>query len=81
MELRVSAEMIEWVDAIFVMEAVHKKKLGKEFNGSLKGKRVIVLGIPDKYDYMQRELVQLLEAKVSRYVNSKHSDPGANQSA
>ena len=68
--LRVSAEMIEWADAVFVMEPVHKKMLGKEFNGPLKGKRVIVLGIPDEYEYMQKELVQLLEAKVPRYLNT-----------
>jgi predicted protein tyrosine phosphatase len=68
-ELRVSAEMVEWADAIFVMEAAHKKKLCKEFNGPLKGKRVIVLGIPDEYDYMQKELIQLLELKVPKYLN------------
>lgn len=69
-ELRVSVEMIEWADAIFVMEAVHKQKLSKQFNGPLKGKRIIVLGIPDEYDYMQKELVQLLETKIPRYLNS-----------
>jgi predicted protein tyrosine phosphatase len=72
-ELRVSVEMIEWADAIFVMEPAHKKKLSKQFNGPLKGKRIIVLGIPDEYDYMQKELVQLLEAKVPRYLSSKIS--------
>lgn len=45
-ELRVSAEMVEWTDAIFVMEPAHKKKLSKLFNGPLNGKRIIVLGIP-----------------------------------
>lgn len=68
-ELRVSAEMIEWPDAIFVMEPVHKKKLNKQFNGPLKGKRVIVLGIPDEYNYMQKGLVQRLETKVPKYLN------------
>ncbi|TAK06067.1 MAG: phosphotyrosine protein phosphatase [Candidatus Manganitrophaceae bacterium] len=69
-ELRVSVEMIEWADAIFVMEPAHKKKLSKQFNGPLKGKQVIILGIPDEYEYMQKELVQLLEAKVPRYLNT-----------
>ena len=68
-EVPVSAEMVEWADAIFVMEAAHKKKLCKQFNGPLKGKRLVVLGIRDEYDYMQKELVQLLEAKVPKYLS------------
>lgn len=46
-----------------------QKKLCKQFNGPLKGKRIIVLGIPDEYEYMQKELVELLETKVPRYLN------------
>ena len=37
-------------------------------NSSLKDKRVICLEIPDKYEYMDPELVQLLEAKVPRHL-------------
>jgi predicted protein tyrosine phosphatase len=65
-ELRVSAEMIEWADTIFVMQPAHKRKLSKQFNGPLKGKRIIVLGIPDEYDYMEKELIELLETKVPK---------------
>lgn len=34
----------------------------------LKGKRVVVLDIPDEYDYMQPELVALLEVALLRRV-------------
>jgi predicted protein tyrosine phosphatase len=63
-----SADMIEWADVVVVMEKAHKNKLGKKFRAHLAGKRVVVLGIPDEYDYMQPELVQLLETKVPKYV-------------
>ncbi len=62
------AGMIEWAHVIVVMEAVHKSKLSKKFRAYLAGKRIVVLGIPDEYDYMQPELVQLLKTKVPMHV-------------
>ncbi|KQW85869.1 phosphotyrosine protein phosphatase [Devosia sp. Root413D1] len=66
--VRLSPEQIEWADLIFVMEASHRNKLGKQFRQHLKGKRVIVLGIPDDYAFMAPELVALLNSKVGRYL-------------
>lgn len=53
---------------LLVMERAHRNKLTQKFNSHLKGKKVVVLDIPDEYDYMQPELIQLLKAKVPRYV-------------
>ena len=61
---RVSPEQIEWADVIFVMEKSMRAKLAKQFRKYLNGKRVISLNIPDKYTFMQSELVALLEKKV-----------------
>lgn len=63
-----SPELIAWADAIIVMEKSHKNRLGKKFRADIAGKRVVVLGIPDEYDFMQPELVQLLEARVPQVV-------------
>ena len=41
---------------------------GRVEAGSLKGARVICLDIPDDYEFMDPELVRLLEAKVPRYL-------------
>ncbi|MBD2628171.1 low molecular weight protein tyrosine phosphatase family protein [Trichormus variabilis] len=60
----VSTEAIEWADIIFVMEKSHKSKLSKNFQSFLKGKRVICLDIPDEYEYMQADLIDLLKRKV-----------------
>jgi len=60
----VSPEQIEWADIIFVMEKSQRAKVAKQFRKYLNGKRVIVLDIPDKYTFMQPELVALLEKKV-----------------
>ena len=63
-----SVEQIEWATIIFVMEKVHQNKLSKKFKNHLKGKRVICLNIPDEYDFMQPELIRLLEIKVGAFL-------------
>ncbi|RWB67873.1 MAG: protein tyrosine phosphatase [Mesorhizobium sp.] len=61
-------ELVAWADIIFVMEKTHRAKLQKKFRSSLKGARVICLDIPDDYEFMDPELVRLLDARVSRYL-------------
>jgi len=67
-DVPLSPEQIAWADVIFVMEKVHRNRLGQRFRRHLNGKRVICLDIPDDYEYMQPELVRLLEAKVGPYL-------------
>ena len=63
-----SAEQLEWADLIFVMEKQHRAKLKQRFAGSLRGKKVVCLDIPDRYQFMQPELVELLHLKVGQYL-------------
>jgi predicted protein tyrosine phosphatase len=63
-----SPELLHWADIIFVMEPTHRSKLQKRFRPAAGGKRIICLGIPDEYDYMQDELVALLTAKVAQFL-------------
>jgi predicted protein tyrosine phosphatase len=67
-ETPLTPEQIAWADIIFVMEKAHRNKVSKKFRTSLKGKRMVCLDIPDDYEYMQVELVKLLEAKVGRFL-------------
>lgn len=62
-EVTLSGEQVEWADVIIVMENVHKQRLNRKFREILAGKRVVVLGIPDKYPYMDAELINLLRSK------------------
>jgi predicted protein tyrosine phosphatase len=68
-EVPLSPEQIDWADIIFVMEKAHRSKLSKRFRRYLNGKRVVCLDIPDDYDFMQPELVSLLEARVGRHLS------------
>ena len=60
-------EQVGWADIIFVMERSQRNRLSKKFRRSLKA-RVAVLGIPDDYDFMDPELVRLLEARVPPFL-------------
>ncbi|BFI97233.1 MAG: low molecular weight protein tyrosine phosphatase family protein [Rhodanobacter sp.] len=58
------AAQVDWAELIVVMERRHKARLAEKFGALLKGKRVVCVDIPDRYGYMQPELVALLERKV-----------------
>ncbi len=63
---KLSVEQIDWADIIFVMEPRHKKRLSQLFPKSLRSKRVVCLKIPDRFSFMQIELVELLRSALHR---------------
>jgi predicted protein tyrosine phosphatase len=67
-ETVLSADQVEWADVIFVMEKTHRATLALRFKAQLKGKKVVCLDIPDDYEFMQAELVALLEKRVRRHL-------------
>ena len=67
-EVPLSAELLKWADLIFVMEKAHKAKLSARFKDYLGGKRVVCLGIPDNYKFMDPALVKLLRVKVTPHL-------------
>lgn len=67
--IKITAGHIGWADLVFVMEKKHLRRLRDRFAGEISGKRVICLNIPDDYQFMQPELVSLLEASVMPHLN------------
>jgi predicted protein tyrosine phosphatase len=63
-----SEDLIEWADVIFAMEDRHRQKIRQRFGKQIAAKRVIVLRIPDRYAYMDAELIQILNRKVVPYL-------------
>ena len=63
-----TAEHLEDIDIVFVMERTHRTKLSKTFRPHLKSARVICLNIPDEFEYMQPELITLLKARVTPHL-------------
>ncbi|KVS36034.1 low molecular weight protein tyrosine phosphatase family protein [Burkholderia ubonensis] len=66
----VSREQIAWADIIFVMERSHRAKLSKQFGADLRNKKIVCLDIPDKYAFMQPELIALLERRAGKFLRS-----------
>lgn len=67
-DIYISNEDVDWAEYIFVMEQTHKKKLKQKFRGCIKNQKVICLGIPDNYDYMDNKLIEILKKKVPHFI-------------
>jgi predicted protein tyrosine phosphatase len=63
-DVRLSGDQLQWADLVVVMEKAHRTKLRREYARPLGGTRVVCLDIPDRYDYMQPELVELLQERM-----------------
>ncbi len=59
---------IDWADTIFVMEDKHKRYIKEQFRNQLINKQLIVLDIPDDYQYMDEELVAWLTESINAYL-------------
>ncbi len=66
---RVDLDTIEWADIIFVMEPKHLQKMNIMFSAFMKDKRIMILNIPDDYEYMDEDLIKILEVKLSQYLD------------
>ena len=66
--VKVTAGHLGWADVIFVMEPKHTRRLRKKFTEELADKPLICLHIPDEYQFMQPELIALLESAVAPHL-------------
>ncbi|AWH87860.1 low molecular weight protein tyrosine phosphatase family protein [Limnobaculum parvum] len=57
--------LLRWADVICVMEQKHKNRIVAEYRRLIAHKTIHVLDIPDDYQYMDPELVRLLEEVVA----------------
>ncbi|MBB1441946.1 phosphotyrosine protein phosphatase [Pseudoalteromonas sp. SG43-3] len=67
-EIPLGAEDVQWAEIIFVMEQAQKSKLKKKYKDILDKQRVICLGIPDNYDYMDPKLIKIFENNVPQFL-------------
>lgn len=66
--IKLNSKMIEWADFIFVMEKKHKQRMSEKFQTETKDKRIIILNIPDEYNYMDPELIEEIKSTVEDYI-------------
>jgi len=71
-----TGDLIDWAKIIFVMEKSHRNRLNRKFRSLLRTKHVVTLGIPDDYEYMEPELVNLLRHRVAPHLRRRREDTG-----
>ena len=62
--IKVTQGLIGWADIIYCMEKKHVRRIKEKYSDSLHGKRVICLNTPDEYEFMDEELINILESSV-----------------
>ena len=60
---------LEWADVIFVMESKHRSRIRESLSQALGQTPLHVLDIPDDYQFMDPELIDLLQERVEPYLN------------
>ncbi|WP_139990531.1 low molecular weight protein tyrosine phosphatase family protein [Paenibacillus paridis] len=67
--IKVTAGHIGWADLIFAMEKKHIRRLQEKFASELAGKRLICLHIPDDFEYMNEDLIGLLQSGIGMHLS------------
>ena len=59
-----------WADLIFCMEKSHLERLRRKFPEAMRERRTVCLHIPDDFQFMQLELIALLESAVTPHLTA-----------
>ena len=69
-EVKLTEKLLTWADLIFVMEKKHRQLIKLKFQTFLDFDKLIVLDIPDEYEYMDEELILSLKTAVTPYLDN-----------
>lgn len=68
--IKLTEKHLIWADIIFVMESKHRQIIKQKFQANLYTDKIIVLDIPDDYQYMDEELILSLKTAVISYLGN-----------
>lgn len=60
----ISLDLLTWADTVIVMEKYHSDFIRQKFADIRINKKIVCLYIPDDYEYMQTELINILRYKI-----------------
>jgi predicted protein tyrosine phosphatase len=66
--IKITPGLINWADRIFVMEKRHAAILKQNYPDLIADKAIVVLQISDDYQYMDPELIDILESRLAEYL-------------
>ena len=65
---RVNDNMLDWAEDIFIMDEQQRRSLRRRFSGHPALDRLICLDIPDEFTFLQPELIELLENRITPHL-------------
>ncbi|MES2130737.1 MAG: protein tyrosine phosphatase [Bacteroidota bacterium] len=78
--VKLNAKTIHWADIIFVMEKKHKQRILDTYASEINHQSIVILDIPDEYQFMDPELIDDITTKVDSYLNQYiNTLPSGNQ--
>jgi predicted protein tyrosine phosphatase len=66
--IKMTLKAILWADIIFVMERKHKERILQKFGPEIEDRPIIILDIPDEYQFMDPDLIVEIKSKVKLYL-------------
>ena len=66
--MKVTSGLLGWSEIIFCMEKKHMRRIKEKYSDIIADKKVVCLNISDDYDFMDRELVEILESSLDNYI-------------
>jgi len=67
--IKVTAGSLGWADVIVVMEKRHKERLQRKFPEEFGTKRCICLFIPDDFEFMGADLIELIRERMAEHIS------------
>ncbi|QHS54897.1 protein tyrosine phosphatase [Mucilaginibacter sp. 14171R-50] len=64
--IRLNQKLMDWADVVFVMEYKHRDLVKQRFASN--SKRLVVLNIPDDYQFNDPELIEMLSAALADWL-------------
>jgi predicted protein tyrosine phosphatase len=58
--IKLNQKLTDWADVVFVMEYKHRDIIKQQFD--VREKQLVVLNIPDNYQFNDPELIEILKA-------------------
>ncbi len=67
--VKITPGLINWADYIFVMEKRHAAIIQRNYPDLLVDTRLVILHITDDYQYMDPELIDILQSRLAEYLD------------
>lgn len=67
--IKITPGLINWADRIFVMEKRHAAIISRNYPDLIVDKSIVVLHISDDYQYMDSELIEILESRLAEHLD------------